>query len=107
VRFGRATGLLTLACTLALPLTGCGTVPTYHWASCDSPTYADAHYGRRVPDYVSLSLTAATRLASSRHEQLVVVCSDGRRLPRQENRFPRAVEVLLMAGRVTAAYANH
>lgn len=102
----RVAGLIVLACAMSL-LTGCGTVPTYVWASCTSPQYADAHYDRRVPDYVSLPLDAATHLATARHDQLVVICSDGRRLPRQENRFPRAVEVLLVAGRVTDAYAHH
>lgn len=98
-----------LAATLALafPLAGCGTVPTYLWASCAGAQYADAHYDHHIPDYVSLTLSAATGLASRRHEQFVVVCIDGRRLPRQENRFPRAVEVLVVAGRVTDAYANH
>jgi hypothetical protein len=103
----RVTGLIVLACALSQPLSACGTVPTYLWASCASPQYADARYDHRVAAYTSLPLSAAAHLAVSRHEQFVVVCIDGRRLPRQENQFPRAVEVLLVAGRVTDAYANH
>lgn len=103
----RVMGPIVLACALSVPLMGCGTVPTYLWASCAGPQYADARYDRHVPDYVSLTLSDAAHLASRRHEQFVVVCIDGRRLPRQANQFPRAVEVVLEAGRVTDAYANH